>query len=67
LFGGQQFEIGTELCSLGIKVMIWNNERNEEQKCRCSVKGGSWMRIMRDELQQIGLGNSWLEEAERFV
>lgn len=37
----------------------------KRQKSRSSVKGGSWVRIMRVELQQIGLGNSWLEGKER--
>jgi len=38
----------------------------KRQKSRSSVKRGSWVRIMRDELQQIGLGNSWLEGKGRY-
>jgi len=39
----------------------------KQQKSRSIVKGGSWVRIMRDEMQQIGLGNNWLEGEGRFV
>ena len=39
----------------------------KRQKSRSSVKGGSWVRIMRDELQQMGLGNGWLEGEGRCV
>jgi len=38
----------------------------KRQKSRSSVKGESWVKIMRDELQQIGLGNRWLEGEGRY-